>query len=313
MSVIDLHCDALSLADENGVLRGQVTVEKMKRGGALAQCFAVFVPPDQEQSAYGNYLAAVSRFYKLLEREKKELSLALSPEDVLNNEKNGKISAVLTVEGAAFLEGRERGLEEAYALGVRMLSLTWNHPNFLGFPCSLEEREDALGLTRAGEETVEKMQELGILLDVSHLSRGGFERVARLCRKPFLASHSCCYALCPHPRNLRDDQLRLLGETGGVVGLNYYSRFLRPGASQSQIADLLTHARHIVNVAGIEALALGSDFDGIDTPVSFGDWAGMEEWTRALSREFSPREAEKICRENFLRLWKEAGRASIPH
>ena len=305
--MIDLHCDALLLADSEGRLKGQVTVEKLKRGGALAQCFAVFLPPARACS-YEAFLDRVSCYRRLLARES-ALAPARSAEELFKNKERKKISAILTVEGAGFLKGREAGWEELFSLGVRMTSLTWNHPNYLGFPCSEDPQRDALGLTKAGEEAVERMQALGILLDVSHLSRGGFARAAEILRAPFVASHSCCYELCPHPRNLRDDQLRLLGERGGVMGLNYYAPFLRRGGEEAALGDLLAHARHVVRVAGIEALALGSDFDGIDRPVFFGDWAGIGIWREALIKEFGSEGAERICVRNFLRVWKEAERS----
>ena len=125
--------------------------------------------------------------------------------------------------------------------------------------------------------------------------------MCRAARRPFLASHSNARALWPHRRNLTDEMLRALGDRGCLVGANFYAGFLGPGAT-SQPADLLRHLRHMIHVAGLETVALGSDFDGIDTPLAWGDAGGMDQVVQALDQAgFTPREIDAICWENA---WK---------
>lgn len=307
MKVFDLHCDALWRMGEEGGMKGEVTVEKMKRGGALGQCFAVFAPwQSPEVDAFAVYEKQVASYRQMLWRHRDVLSPAFCPEEVENNRRMGKISTLLSVEGADFLQGDLSRIQRAYEDGVRMITLTWNNSNALGTCHSSHPEENLRSLTPLGCEAILLMQEQGILVDFSHLNQGGFFHGASLCRKPFLCSHSCAESLCSHSRNLSDAQLRLLGERGGVVGLNFYSRFLKKESELTAIEDLISHARHIVGVAGEESLALGSDFDGRDTPLCFGGWEGMPFLVEALLKEFGFSQAEKICYQNFLRLWREA-------
>ena len=133
----------------------------------------------------------------------------------------------------------------------------------------------------------------------------GFCEVLRHSKKPVVASHSCARALCDHSRNLTDEMLHALGEQGGVAGLNFYSRFLRKDSNYATMEQVRKHARHIVNHAGIEALALGSDFDGITCELEWKDYGGMQKLLSYLEQEFSPDELEKICYRNAGRIFEE--------
>ena len=148
------------------------------------------------------------------------------------------------------------------------------------------------------------MNELGMLIDVSHLSEGGFYDVAKYSKKPFVASHSCARNLASHKRNLWDEQLKLVGETGSVVGVNFSSSFLRDGSNFSTIDDVVKHMLHIKDKAGMEAVAWGSDFDGIAPTLEWVDYAGMPKLEEALSKHFTPREIDMINHENALRVIK---------
>jgi len=153
-------------------------------------------------------------------------------------------------------------------------------------------------------ECLDIMGKLGIIADVSHLSEGGFYDVTRH-KRPFAASHSCARALCDHPRNLSDGQLRALSDCGGIVGLSLVPSFLVPGSSLAGAEDVLRHALHIKNVAGIEAIALGSDFDGFSDENEISDCSRYPLLIRALEKEFSSREIEKICYSNALRVFRD--------
>jgi membrane dipeptidase len=174
-----------------------------------------------------------------------------------------------------------------------MLTLTWNYENELAFP-----NGQTGGLKETGLAFLAEMERLGMIADVSHLGDDGFWDVCRAAKKPFLASHSCCRALRPHRRNLTDPMLKALADRGGIVGVNFYADFLGE-SRESRLADIVRHARHIADTAGVDAVALGSDFDGIDCPLEFGDAAGMPQVAEALVRGgFTEAEAEKICWKN---------------
>ena len=157
-------------------------------------------------------------------------------------------------------------------------------------------------------EFVEEMERLGMIVDVSHLSDGGFADVARVSSAPFVASHSCARSLSGHTRCLTDAQLRILGDKGGVVGVNFCPRFLREGSLHTTIDDVVRHALHIRDKAGVEALALGSDFDGVPGTLEFEDYAGLPRLADALERHVGSAEIDKICSGNALRLMSEVWR-----
>lgn len=146
------------------------------------------------------------------------------------------------------------------------------------------------------------MNELGMIIDVSHINEAGFWHVLELSSQPILASHSCAYALCPHPRNLTDEQLRALSRKGGIVGVNFYPEFLTKEA-EANLLDVVCHIRHIAEVAGVDAVGLGSDFDGMDsTPKGLEGANNYEALVQALSHAgFSKAEIEKITYKNFMR------------
>ncbi len=202
------------------------------------------------------------------------------------------------------VEDRLERIGELYADGVRMMSLTWNYENCMGFPQSDDPEVMQKGLKPFGIEAIRYMADLGIVVDVSHLSRGGFYDVAKHAKAPFIASHSCADALCACGRNLTDDQLRMLGDQGGVCGVNYYSKFLKPTEEVSRIGDIVEHMVYIKNKAGIDAVAMGSDFDGIECELEYKDYAGMPLIVEAMSKVFSDDEIDKICAGNALRVFK---------
>lgn len=314
--IVDLHCDTLEkLYLENSSLRrcsGQINLEKLQKGGALLQCFAIFIPTHQAAAEKGiteSPYTYLRRVMDVFDREMAENADVIAPvrsmAEVETNRRSGKISALLTVEDGVAVDGRPERLREFYDRGVRLLTLTWNYENCFGFPNSADPALHARGLKPFGLEALGIMESLGMLADVSHLSEGGFLDVARHAKKPFVASHSCARALLDHPRNLTDRQLRILGDCGGVCGVNFYNHFLRNDGSCTTVEDVVRHIRYIADKAGIEAVALGSDFDGINDRLAFCDYSGMPQIAKALSRTFTHSETEKICSGNALRIFRE--------
>lgn len=313
---VDLHCDTLFvLRQERCNLEtapGHISLEKLVNGGALLQCFANFVPMNETAAHYGIQEEPWTFFLEqaaLFKHESGAYPDRLAPvfvfDDIGKNREKGVISAMLTVEDGACIEGDISRLQIMYDLGARLLTLTWNYENCLGFPNSPDPALHRKGLKDFGFEALAEMNRLGIVADVSHLSEGGFWDVARVSKKPFIASHSCARALCDHSRNLTDAQLRMLGEKGGVCGVNYYSEFLRKNASHTENEDILRHMAYIADHAGFEAVALGSDFDGIDCTLEMGDYRGLVCLEELIADRFGSDNAEKICFRNALRVLKD--------
>ena len=318
MKIIDLHCDTLlwSVMKPEDPLEDperQITVEKLIRGGALAQCFALFVPTDgqgsmaeQEETCYGFFRKLAENFEEAMRKHADVLLQARNAAEIRRNAAAGKISAVLTLEDGTFVAGQMSRIEEAASLGARALALTWTTENCFGYPNSDDREAHLLPLKPFGREAVEYMNDLGMIADVSHLNEGGFWDVAKISRKPFVATHSCANELVKHKRNLTDDQIRAVAESGGVIGINFYPPFVSPDRENTTIDTVVRQARYLVNVGGEDAVALGSDFDGMaEGTLDFGgfsDYAGYPAIAEALSDALGSRSAEKICSLNALRV-----------
>ena len=183
-----------------------------------------------------------------------------------------------------------------------MMTFTWNYPNSL----ATEE-----GLTAKGIAFLERMEQLGIVPDVSHLPKAAFYDVCRFAKRPFAASHSNAAALCGHKRNLTDDMIRRIANRGGVIGVNYYGLFLEEkpenGIYYSRVGRVADHICHIANTGGIGCVGLGSDFDGIDGNLELSDCSKMGLLERELQkRGFCRREIEAVFYRNVLRIYKES-------
>ena len=322
MGYIDMHCDTLMLAyfmgeNLNDSKKLSVDFARMKQSGAMAQFFAIFMPDKgayehfhvKEMTDQEYFDALFALFLSNLKDHSDVIKRAYSAQDILANEKEGRMSAILSVEDGRLVNGEFEKLEEFYDLGVRALALTWNFENCFGFPNSTDEKIMQKGLKPFGKEAVEYMNELGMLVDVSHLSEGGFRDVAKISSKPFVATHSNCRALSPHQRNLSDEMIRTLAEKGGVMGLNFCPAFLNEdtGCEDSTIDAMVAHLKHARNVGGIEVVALGSDLDGTGGNMEIANCGEYPKLFDRLAKEgFSSGDIDKITHENVLRVFKDA-------
>lgn len=324
MRIFDLHCDTIMKFYKgehlNGMQNTHINLDKLKKGEWLCQCFAIFVPwnppgkparhPAPEATPTLYFDKAYQAYLREMELNKEDILPAYSAADVERNYANGKISSLLTVEDGVTLDGKIENVDDYFKKGVRMVALTWNHENSLGYPQSMDPTEHAKGLKPFGIEAVRRMNELGIAVDVSHLSEGGFWDVVHHSTKPFIASHSCARALCDVSRDLTDEQLRALGDKGGVVGVNYLAGFLHPVSdwktdNSTSIEEVVRHLRHMANVAGVESVAFGSDYDGMDSCLEWKDASGQQLLVRGLEASFTQEEIEKICYKNALRVFRD--------
>ena len=322
MKIIDMHCDTLGGAyrkpEEFNLFANESNIDfqKMQKGDYMAQFFAMYLPPRAQAKERGHELPPDNEMINTMQsallheigKHSEMIGFARNYTDLMNNNKAGKMSAFLTIEDGRPVEGSFEQLQHFYDMGVRLISFTWNYANCFGFPNSLDAAVMNKGLTEFGCEAVEWMNAKGMLVDVSHLSDGGFFDVARLSKKPFVASHSNCRALSGHQRNLTDEMIPLLAKAGGVSGINFCSNFLSEDISSkdSLISDMLRHIKHFVKLGGIECVGLGSDFDGITSNLEVKNASMMPIIFDALSKAgFSEGQIEKIAFGNALRVIKD--------
>ncbi len=316
---VDMHCDTISRLWRNrqegnpGLLRRSslsVDLEKMQQGGYLLQNFAMFVFMSQDKDPLVNVLELIDEYYYQLGENADLLAPVFSYEDIAINQKNGKLSALLTIEEGGVLKGNIQVLRNLWRLGVRMLTLTWNFENEIGWPNTVVkmngyDSEKHYGLKPAGIEIVREMNRLGMIVDVSHLGDDGFWDVVKYSDAPFVASHSNARSICDHTRNMTDDMIRALADHGGVMGINFCNSFLNtkgPGT----IDDMIRHIKHIKNIGGIGCIGLGTDFDGIDNVPEVKDASAMQLLAQGMEKAgFTISEIEAVFSENVLRVYKE--------
>ncbi|MDI6893242.1 MAG: dipeptidase [Bacillota bacterium] len=308
--VVDGHCDTLlrlwetraSLAQRR--TEGHLDLPRMREGGVDIQVFACYIEPQYKPDrGLERALQLVDFFHQQLEACP-ELFLIRTAGDIARVRGEGRLGAMLAIEGGEGVGDDLSYLRTLYRLGVRLITLTWNQRNLIADGVA-EERTGG-GLSTFGVQVVEEMNRLGMMVDVSHLSEAGFWHVAATCRAPFVASHSCCRALCDHRRNLTDDQIRALARAGGVVGINFAPNFLREDG-RATWEDVLRHIEHVISLVGPAHVGLGSDYDGIGAaPTGVEDVSRLPVLTRGmLERGFSEDDVRKILGENFLRVLEQ--------
>ncbi|MDD6022943.1 MAG: dipeptidase [Oscillospiraceae bacterium] len=319
MKVVDMHCDTIGglwMAEKKGQPKSlrsndmHLDLMKMQKGDYLLQNFALFVFLNDQEDPLETVLEMVDVYDRHLKANGDILAPVYCFDDIGKNAAAGKISSMLTVEEGAVLKGNPYVLRVLYRLGVRMLTLTWNFENEIGYPNTIVKREDydpakRYGLKEQGIEIVREMNRLGMIVDVSHLGDDGFWDVVKYSDKPFVASHSNARSLCGHTRNLTDEMIKALADHGGVTGINFCGDFLNENG-QSRVEDMVRHIRHIVNVGGIHCVGLGTDYDGIEGELELKDGSCMQLLARELERQgFKTSDIEAIFHQNVLDLYRE--------
>jgi len=289
-----------------------IDIEKMKKAGSMAQFFASFIHMSEfngenvVEEAYQHALEMIAYGKAELDKCSDSIEIAHNYNELIANRDNGKMSAILTVEEGGILNGKMEYLEELYRQGIRLITLTWNHENCIGFPNSHEPVVMNQGLKPFGIEVVKRMHDLGMIIDVSHLSDGGFWDVMEHSTKPVVASHSNARALCNHPRNLTDEMIKALAKKGGVAGVNFYPYFLHE-SGKATMEDIAEHLWHMYQVGGEDVIAFGTDFDGFDEGeldiTHMGEMNFVYDAIR--KRGFTERQMEKILNGNILRVLKD--------
>lgn len=282
---------------------GHVDIPRLRAGRVGVQVFTLFVPPSVPPGYNAlRALEILDAVYAEVERSAGDLHWIRQAADFDAAERAGKIGIIVSIEGGEVLAGRLALLRHFYRLGVRAAGLTWNVHNELAD--GVREPRGA-GLTGFGREVVREMNRLGMVVDVSHLSDKGFWEVLELSTVPVIASHSNARALCDHPRNLTDEQIRALAQKGGVIGVNFYPGFLR-ASGEATVDDVVRHIEYLASQAGVDHVGLGSDFDGISVvPKGLEDPSRLEALTEALARHgWDDASILKVLGDNFVRLFR---------
>ena len=304
--VFDLHCDtALALLGkslrEMGSLRKNglhIDLERAKTLPGYAQCFACFTTPwedlPQGMSVAQLFEHEMVTVLREVESNRDLIGQAYSAADVRALQEKGKMAAILTIEGPAGFDFDPELLEDLYNVGFRITTLGWNEQNPL---CG--SHKTGGGLTEKGREYVFEAQRLGMLIDVSHISDEAFWDIIQITNAPVIASHSNSRAVYDVSRNLTDDMFKAICRSGGVAGLNLYSRFLGENATLDTACD---HILHFMELGGAKHIALGGDLDGCEElPAGF---AGVQDYPKLadalLTRGLSEQEVMDIFWNNAL-------------
>ena len=306
--MIDLHCDTImKLIDHpsSGDLyrnTWKIDIEKLQKAHSKVQDFALFINLGETNDPYGRYEAMRNLCTSQIQHYGEHIHHVLSYQDIESVYASGKIGALMSIEEGGVLGGDLDKLKQAYQDGVRLITLTWNYPNGLGEPHCGEQHKK---LTSKGVEFVEAMQDLGIIVDCSHLNDAGTEQLGDILDVPFIASHSNAREVTAHTRNLPDHLIKLIANKGGVIGLNFAQSFL--GTSPiSRIEDIVKHGLYLIDKGGEDVVALGTDFDGIKPDTEIKDASEMHRLYDAFKEAgLSVEQCEKLFWKNADRLLKE--------
>lgn len=302
MDIIDLHCDWLEKMSRNpdANVRNsnylQANIERLKKGNVKAQVFAIFIPPNIPQNKkYNEVLRQIEIFQSIVLKQKEMVHI--TDWNQISNLQKDQIGAILSLEGCDAI-GEDLGkLQYVIEKGVKLVGLTWNFENAVAYGAS---ENPTKGLKSFGKEVVHRLNEEGIIIDVSHLNKQGFYDLLPLANK-IIASHSNAYSLCPHPRNLDDEQIKALVQHGGRIHTVFYPPFIRKGTDRATIQDLIRHIDHLNQLVGMEHIGLGLDFDGIDETVeNLENAAHFPILIQALKEKYSDHEVKHIASEGFI-------------
>ena len=358
--VADTHNDVLLRAMEGqNVLKyhpeSHSDLEKFKLGGVDLQVFSIWVSPDEKEKKYfENANDMINKLDFLISRVPKDWGLVKSYQDITYNSRKNKMSCVIGVEGGHIIGRDISKLEALHDRGMRYLGLTWNNSNHIASSAKDETFNrnslSNIGLSNFGSEVVQKCNDLGVIIDVSHAGEQAFWDVVDQSQEPIIASHSSVYALCPHYRNLKDDQIKAIAKTGGAVFINFYPGYIDSTFQQKaeiinmkyeveldilaekydplsnqywfeemkllkhekarispNINDVIKHISYIVDLAGVDYVGIGSDYDGVEImPTGLENVSKLPFLTKKLIEHgYTIREVRKILGGNFKRIFKE--------
>ncbi|MBS1825230.1 MAG: dipeptidase [Acidobacteria bacterium] len=336
--LIDTHNDVTSETVKGLDLSkpGKAThtdIPRLKRGNVGATFFAVYVA-----AAYAKKQQAAHRTLEMIDTVKRDIAarfpndfvFAGTADQIVAARKQGKMAALMGIEGGHAIEDSLRLLRTYHDLGIRYMTLT--HSNNNSWADSSGSQPEHHGLTAFGRQVVAEMNRLGMLVDISHVSDKTFWDVLEVSKAPPFASHSSCRAISDIARNMSDEMIQALAKKGGVIQINFGCEFLNPKSAESSelgrlppaarpktkvratLADIVEHIDHVVKIAGVDYVGIGSDFDGVTcVPVGLEDVSQFPNLTKALlNKGYSAGDIGKIYSGNLLRVMRAAERAAKP-
>jgi membrane dipeptidase len=337
--LIDTHNDVTSETVRGldiGMRRksGHTDIPRLREGGVGAVFFAAYVAASYVEGnrAPRRALEMIDTIrHDIVGRYPDHFALATSVDEIVAAQRAGKIAALIGIEGGHAIEDSLRLLRAYYALGVRYMTLTHSNSN-LWADSSGDKNRPHNGLSELGKEVVREMNRLGMMVDISHVSDKTFWEALEISTAPIFASHSSCRSISNIPRNMSDEMIVALAKKGGVIQINFGCEFLSQksadttpwtnpalkgkqaaaGVTPATLEDVVRHIRHVVRIAGIDAVGIGSDYDGVGcTPVGLEDVSKFPALTRRLLEEgFSETDIRKIYGENLLRMMRQVEAAS---
>ena len=306
---LDTHCDTpmffpKGIHFEQRDPRILVDLHKMTEGRQDATIMVAYLPqPTDSPTAFADNI--FDKIETIVRDNSRYLALARTPEDLWKNKRLGLKSIMLGIENGIALDGKLDNLRHFADRGIVYMTLCHNGDNDICDSASKSSQTHG-GVSQFGAEVIAEMNRLGILVDMSHAGEKSFYDALDISKKPIVCSHSSARALCDHPRNLTDDQMRALAAKGGVAQTTIYHGFLRKDA-QATILDVMAHLEHAIAVMGIDHVGLGTDFDGDGGVPGLADSSELLNFTRQLLRmRYSDEDIQKIWGGNFLRVMAEA-------
>ena len=309
---IDLHCDTiikyikeskpedLMYGEKSDINLGDLIKNKVK-----AQFMAIYLYDStyEDDPGLGNitdweYIEKCTKFLDetALKYEDK-ISIVKNYKEYTLAKESNRLSLFKTIEDGRCIEKIE-DIQKLKDLGIALVTLLWNNPNKIGYPHSMDLSLNKKGLTEFGIDVVEEMNDKGIIIDVSHMSEGGFWDICKYSKSPFIATHSDSKNIQNHSRNLADDQVKAIAERNGIIGLNVFPPFVN-GKNKAEFKDYIKHVKHIVNIGGEDILGIGTDFDGINGDYEISDSNKVIEFINFLNLNgFSSSFLEKFAYKN---------------
>lgn len=305
MNYFDLHCDTIAECYNHKVSIWENDLQLcVRRGSAIknwVQVYAIWMDDTlTDEGAYLYFKEVCDYFKKEVDKHSEKIVCCLSSQEIKESLEKGKRVAVLAIEGSKALGGKLEHVEAFYNQGVRLMTLTWNGKTLVGDGCMVE---GAGGLTDFGKQVVLKMNELGMIVDVSHLAEKGFWDIVNMSEKPFIATHSNSKSVCNHPRNLTDEQFKIIVQRKGLVGMNFYPLFIN-GTDEADIKELLNHIDHFMALGGEDIIAMGSDFDGAKMPRDMRGIQDIEYLYQIFVERYGKKQADKFYFDNASNFFK---------
>ena len=297
MLIVDGHCDTIQVALDKGLnIEDESLSFNLKQAierAPIIQTTAAFINPTYKHS-FKRACDIISHYEKQLEKY---------PDILIETvQKENKIGLLLSIENGRAIEDKLENINYFSNKGVKLMSITWNEDNLLG--CGAHTKQDN-GLTEFGKEYIKKLNENNIIVDVSHSSEKTFWDAVKISQKPVVATHSSCYSLCNHPRNLKDEQIKEIAKNNGIIGVCYCTEFLSEDGKAST-KEIAKHIAHIANLVGVNYVGLGSDFDGLDEeeiPTDLQNIGQIDNLINALKEiGFNTNEIENIMGKNWARV-----------